>query len=84
VRSDIDGAFPESFHSTLIEPPPVNFAPAAGLVNSTSARAKGVIAASNARSRNCIAKNTILVCKVDAIPSTRFDYRDLMCLCKRA
>lgn len=38
-KSDIDGATPESCHVTVIAPPPVNVAPAAGLVNLTSAEA---------------------------------------------
>ena len=41
MRSDIDGADPESFHSTAIVLPPGTEAPGAGVVKLTSAKTKG-------------------------------------------
>lgn len=37
VRSEIEGASPESAHAALIEPPPEKVSPPAGLVNLMSA-----------------------------------------------
>lgn len=44
VRSEIEGATPESVHAALIEPPPVKVAPPAGLVNLMSACTEGTMA----------------------------------------
>lgn len=48
-KSDIDGATPESCHVIVIAPPPVSVAPAAGLVNSTSAEANWRMVANKER-----------------------------------
>lgn len=54
----MDGALPESFHSTEKAPPAGNDAPAAGVVNCTSARAKGASAARrDNRSKRMIVEN---------------------------
>ena len=67
-RSDIDGASPESFHATAIVPPAVKVAPAAGVVNSTSAKAKGAEAAKSSRQlRSMVGANLVQASVTEAI-----------------
>ncbi len=59
VRSDIDGASPESSHSTCSTVPPAMLAPAAGLVNLTSAStARGPQQQRRSSTANCASSRT--------------------------